>query len=331
MYKNFEWPVPLGYEPVPGEAFIDPEPATLVRVGGQKLQGALTSFLVTRGELEFLPSGERVSLDISIADIVQLRLTRPVRMRARGAAAAPDKQPFRVDFVNGEVLEGMTRGSEVRSAGIFLYIGTYDDFVVRSFVPTKAIKRHQLSDTPSGRAGSLAEYLQVPNNFRAGIVSREQLHAALERQSAMPMIRLGEALVGSRRITADQLRQAVELQKRKRNQPLGEILIELGHLTRPDLYHALSQQLAIPAVDLKNFTIDPLAIEAVPKGMVREFVILPLCFDGEAIVVAMGNPLDPAPAEKIRLITRRVVRPVLAHPADLAEAIRLSYSPSLAF
>jgi hypothetical protein len=242
-----------------------------------------------------------------------------------------------VDFVNGDVLEGETLGVEVQSAGIFLSIVSYGDVIVRTFVPTSAIKRHRVgkpagevsSGTHAGirfrRNGSLAEYFQVPYNFNAAIVSRVQLQAALDRQNAMPMIRLGEALVESTRITADQLRQAIELQKQKRSQQLGEILVDLGHITRPELFRALSQQLAIPAVDLKKFIIDPLAVEAVPKELIREFVILPLCFDGDAIVVAMSDPLDPAPAERIRFITRRVVRPVLALLEDLVDAIRLNY------
>src|SRR5688500_141319 len=130
MYSAFDWPIPPSYELVPGDDFSGPEPALLVLARGQKIQGSLTRFLPTHGIVEFLPSRGRINLDVPLADVVQLRLTRAVLVRARSialedqaakSAPEPQKQPYRVELVNGEILEGVTLGFIVHSTGLLVF------------------------------------------------------------------------------------------------------------------------------------------------------------------------------------------------------------------
>jgi len=354
MYENFEWPVPAFYELPAGQHFVGDEPAFLILARGQRITGSLTRFLPTHGIVEFLPSRGRVNLDVPLADIVQLRLTRPLIFRQRPSTLGErgieldqpsQQQPFTIELTNGETLSGETVGFEIQSAGLFLYLVNYGNSILRVFIPALAIRSRQIGK----RIGEILvqSNLVTDTQVRSGlerqkalreqklgdllteerVISEDQLRVALERQRSMPMVRLGEALVSTGIITEIQLEAALMLQKQNRKKMLGDILLEAGHVTRQDLFRALSQKLGIPSVDLKNFDIDPAVLKLVPASLVQELNVFPLCLDGQALVVAMVNPLDPTPFERIRFITQRTVTPVMATAEDIAEQIRLYYSP----
>ena len=157
MFSNFEWPKPPYFELPSGTESTGHEPALLMFVRGHKMIGLLTRFLPSHGVVEFLPARGRVNIEIPIADILQLRLTRPIVYRPRATEleqraeelAKPSlKQPFRVEFSNGEVLEGDSMGFEQQSAGLFLYVVHYADAVLRVFVPASSLKSHQIGKPP---------------------------------------------------------------------------------------------------------------------------------------------------------------------------------------
>jgi hypothetical protein len=53
------------------------------------------------------------------------------------------------------------------------------------------------------------------------------------------IMKLGEYLIQNKLITSDQLNQALELQKKKPEQKIGEILVELEYLTPEALQKAI--------------------------------------------------------------------------------------------
>lgn len=348
MRDNFEWPIPPFYELPEGREFVGHEPAFLMLARGQKVTGSLTRFLPTHGVIEFLPSRGRVNLDVPLADVLQLRLTRPLVFRQRvstlekrGAEfSQPLRQhPFTVELVNGETLSGETVGFEVQNAGLFLYLVNYKDSILRVFIPAGAIKSQQIGKrigeilvqrnvVTDSQIRSGLERQKVLREQKLGdllaeerVISEDQLHGALERQRSMPLVRLGEALVSTEIITEAQLENALELQKQNRKKMLGDILLDAGYVTKQDLFRALSQKLGIPSVDLKKFDFDPSVFNLLPVSLLYEFNVIPLCFDGNALVVAMENPLNPAPVERIRFITQRQVTPVIAVPEDIVAQI----------
>ena len=353
MFSNFQWPIPASFELPPGEEFAGHEPAILMFVRGPKLGGSLTRFLPSHGTVDFLPERGRVNIEVPIADLLQLRLTRPIIFKPRATqleqhaseVAKPSlKQPFRMELRNGEVLTGETMGFEQQGAGVFLYVTHHGDAVLRLFIPATSIKSQEIGK-PLGQM-LVDEKLLTQTQVEGGLtrqrelreqslgelltaqkaITREDLRAAIERQRSTPMVKLGEALVASKVISEDHLAQALEQQKNNRSRALGEILIDLKHLSRADLNRALAQKLGIPVVDLKQFRIDPAAIKRVPGSIARDFHVVPLCFDDETLVLAMSNPLDPAPIEKVRFFVQGPVTPVMAFAEDIADAIDAYYS-----
>ena len=351
LARPIDWPLPPYYELMDEAVAPREEPALALLRDGRRLIGKLVRFDSAEGLFDLLPHGGEL-INVAPQDLLELRLTRPVMLQRRrsvldaaadAAAAESDCQTFRITLANDSVVEGETLGFETHTLGLFLYVDEQGDGVTRIFVPSQAIKHKQIGrrlgdllvseqavtprqitaaieDQTARRNRKLGDYLT-----REQIISRSDLAAAIERQRQMPVLRLGEALVAMNLITEPQLEDALERQKQHRGRPLGEILIGLGFITRDDVKRTLTQQLGIPFVDLSRYEIDPAVLKLVPGAVAAEYNVLPLCIDGRKLVLAVENPLDPVPLDRIRFLSGMPIAPVMAVGDELRTALRQHY------
>ena len=348
--KPLDWPNPPFHEPQDDHPPAQ-EPAYAVLRDERTVIGNLTGFDAPAGLIE-LAGDDGTTVTIASQDLLELRLTRPLKLRRRRSVleeraenldVPAESQKFQVVLINDRVIEGETAGFDMHSHGLFLFVRANGEGILRTFIPAEAIKHKQigsrlgdllvsenrLSPTQvdaaieqqhARRSQKLGEFLT-----REQIISRGDLAAAIERLRSRPVMRLGEALLAMRRISVDQLDQALARQKENRGKPLGQILVEQGLITREELKRTLTQQLGIPFVDLSRFEPEGAATKIVPAAVAAEFNVLPLCFDGRALVLAVENPLDPGPLDKIRFLTGLPVAPVMADGTELRAAVRLHY------
>ena len=349
MYTNFEWPLPHYHEAPPAARFDGHEPAVVRLVDGRSIEGVLTRFLPSHGVVEFTPSKERANVNFSLTEIEQLQLTHPVVLRPRddegeldrrGPVARPSEtQSVRLEFVNGNVLTAETAGFDMQEAGLFLFVRDSDHKVTRTFVPASSIKKEQIGPLIGKTLveqkiltdGDVEKALERQKQLRTQkigeilaeqkVISREQLHEALERERGMPLVKLGEALVKLKLLTKDELSIALDVQRENRKKPLGEILLDLGLLSKEQLSHAMAQKLGIPMVDLSRFQIDPAVLKVLPEELVRKSKVVPLCYDKGQLVVAMIDPLDQEPLERVRFFTQAQVATVMATGEDIRRTI----------
>lgn len=169
---------------------------------------------------------------------------------------------------------------------------------------------------PTGGAGDLSTVERVRNP--------EQLRQALRRENAVSTLKLGTRLLELRLISQDQLNGALQLQ-RTDSRHLGEILYDLGLVSREHLYQVLCEKLGIPLIELSRFDIDAAVLRLVPEELVRSSGVLPLCRSDGNLVVAVSDPLDPTPIERVRFAVQMPVVPVLASREDIDQAIRMRY------
>src|SRR5271156_3777735 len=83
--------------------------------------------------------------------------------------------------------------------------------------------------------------------------------------------RLGEILVKDSLITADQLRQALDHQK-KTGGRLGTCLVKLGLVSDDDITAVLSRPYGVPSINLKFYEVDPAVISSCrrkPPSVIR--------------------------------------------------------------
>ncbi|MCM8809914.1 MAG: hypothetical protein NC934_07105 [Candidatus Omnitrophica bacterium] len=102
-------------------------------------------------------------------------------------------------------------------------------------------------------------------------------------------LKLGQILLLRKIITAKQLKQALDLQK-KESKPIGEILLSMGLLKEEDILEAVMTQSNIPYLDPENFQIDPRAITCIPKEIAEKEIVFPIAVQGKRLTVIMANP-----------------------------------------
>ncbi|RQO55310.1 MSHA biogenesis protein MshE [Paucibacter sp. KBW04] len=125
-------------------------------------------------------------------------------------------------------------------------------------------------------------------------------------------VRLGDVLVQQQLISEAQLQQALELQ-RSSGKKLGRLLIEAGLITEEALAHVLARQLRIPFVNLKTFPLKTDLVRLLSETPARRFRAIVLEDRGEALLVAMADPLDLFAYDELsRLLKRRINMAVVA-------------------
>ncbi len=110
--------------------------------------------------------------------------------------------------------------------------------------------------------------------------------------------RLGDLLVEEGIITDDQVMQALTAQKQN-GRKLGDTLIQLGFLSEQQMLEFLSQQLALPLIDLSRAQVDLDAVQLLPEVHARRLRALVISQQNGALNVAMSDPADLFAQESI--------------------------------
>lgn len=132
--------------------------------------------------------------------------------------------------------------------------------------------------------------------------------------------RLRQALVEEGLLTAEQLK-AAGMRAGRDNEPLGQVLVNMGFVTVEQLAGFIGEKLHIPCVDIGNYAIDPKVLELIPGEIARRRRILPLFRIEDALTVAMPDPLDVISLDEISRIAGCRVEPVIASAGSIEAAI----------
>jgi len=136
--------------------------------------------------------------------------------------------------------------------------------------------------------------------------------------------KLGEILVANSIITAKQLEEALEYQK-KTGLKLGQILLEKKYITEKQLLEFLSKQFSIRFVEISNIEISPEVIKIVPEAIARKYTLIPIEKNDNIISVAMVDPLNIVILDELKLMTGYNIEPVFALEDDILSAIDKYY------
>lgn len=114
-------------------------------------------------------------------------------------------------------------------------------------------------------------------------------------------LRLGDLLLQEQIISDEQLKQALEDQ-RKTDKKLGRTLIDMGYITEEQLLRFLSHQLNIPFVDLSRRAIPAAVVNLLTEVQARRYRALAIENRGDSVLVAMGDPADLQALDQLELI-----------------------------
>lgn len=136
---------------------------------------------------------------------------------------------------------------------------------------------------------------------------------------------LGEMLVQAGLITAQQLKDALKLQRKSPGQLLGTILMQEEWTTEDAIAQAVACQLDLPLVDITPNACEPDAVRLLDRDICTWHVCVPVRVSAKRLVVAMANPLDEAAIQKMQEKSRREIRPVVATGSTILGAIESLY------
>ncbi len=135
---------------------------------------------------------------------------------------------------------------------------------------------------------------------------------------------IGEILVRRHLITAKQLQEALEIQK-KEEKYVGEILIQLGYLDERDIVVALVVQCSLPYIAVNKYQIDPNVIKLIPEEMARSLHLIPLDRVGNVLSVVMASPLTQTVKDQLEKITNCRIATFIATKSEIDQAISRWY------
>jgi type IV pilus assembly protein PilB len=138
-------------------------------------------------------------------------------------------------------------------------------------------------------------------------------------------VRIGELLLKEKRITVEQLQEALTHQ-RQHGGKLGLNLIKLGFVKDSDITALLSKQYGVPSISLAEFEVDPSVVKLVSAETAHKYQIVPLARAGATLTIAMIDPTNVFAMDDIRFMTGYNVEPVVASEIAVLDAIQRYYA-----
>lgn len=133
---------------------------------------------------------------------------------------------------------------------------------------------------------------------------------------AAPPRGIGEVLIEMGAITRPVLEAALQRQKQGGGR-LGEVLVAMGSVTPEVLGDGLARRLNVPRARL-GAQIDPAILNLLDDRSRRRYKVIPLAVEASgALVLAMADPTDVLTIDDLRMLISRDIRPALALESEI--------------
>ena len=144
--------------------------------------------------------------------------------------------------------------------------------------------------------------------------------------------RMGEVLLAEGVITAEQLSEALELQRepQHRGHRLGQVLALLGHASEMQVAQSLAEHLGLEHVDLSRVVAAPDVVRLLPQHIVERTGAIALDrHPNGALIVASSDPTNVLALDDVRLYTRcNEIMVVVATATQIREHLARAWSLS---
>src|ERR687898_379240 len=137
-------------------------------------------------------------------------------------------------------------------------------------------------------------------------------------------VRIGELLLKEKRITPEQLQEALNYQ-RQHGGKLGFNLVKLGYVRDDEITALLSKQYGVPSIALGQFEIDASVIKLVPAETAQKYQIVPLSRAGATLTIAMTDPTNVFAMGDVKVLEdlEEISAEMLAKQGEEAPIIKL--------
>jgi type II secretory ATPase GspE/PulE/Tfp pilus assembly ATPase PilB-like protein len=134
-------------------------------------------------------------------------------------------------------------------------------------------------------------------------------------------MKIGQLLRNRSYLSESSLESALQIQQQRSNgDRVGDILLEMGHVTKSQIDEVLALQAGIAPADLADISISQEVLGLIPPELVNKYGILPISRLNGSLTIAMTDPFHTQAIEDIRLVTGHSLKRLYADPDDLEKA-----------
>lgn len=143
----------------------------------------------------------------------------------------------------------------------------------------------------------------------------------------MKAVPLGQLLIEGGHLTETQLEECLHIQQNNRGTRLGDLLVQLGYVTEDIKIQVLAKRLNVDIIDISNIKFQPEVVFLIPEDIAKKYHICAVKkeLDG-TLYVATSDPLDLAALDEVSMVSGFRVVPLLAKTEDIAKAIENNYA-----
>ncbi len=162
--------------------------------------------------------------------------------------------------------------------------------------------------------------------------ARAPTATAAKPKAKMPPIeqlrgrQIGRVLIKMGKLRRQQVQEALDIQKQKR-EPLGQILVQLGHITEDDLSIARAAQCGMGMVDLGKVDVAPDVVAIMSAQMAQTYRAVPFDLNRERneLSLALDNPDNFRATDDLKTLLGFNIKSFLCSPKELQAAIDRFY------
>ena len=135
---------------------------------------------------------------------------------------------------------------------------------------------------------------------------------------------IGEILCDMGFVDDAEVEEALRVQEREGGK-LGDILIQLGYVSEPDVLFAIAEQTGMEVADLDDTEVEPTVIDMIPKTFAETYRVCPVGHEAGVLVVALADPMNPTVLDDLRFMLNLEVRGAVSTQAAVERAILRYY------
>lgn len=137
----------------------------------------------------------------------------------------------------------------------------------------------------------------------------------VDRREEIESILLSKGIISREELAAAHKKQEED------GSSLVEALTEMDLIDETTVASLLASQKDLSFIDLNEYKVNASATSAISEEMARRYLILPIDFEGDHLVVAMVDPGNVFAIDDLRIVTGYGIKPVVVTKSDLLSAI----------
>jgi type IV pilus assembly protein PilB len=140
--------------------------------------------------------------------------------------------------------------------------------------------------------------------------------------------RIADTLIADGLLSADQLNEVLDLQK-KQGGRLLKLLLDRQHVTEQDMMVSMGRSLGTSPINLGKMRAPQEIVEMIPKDMALSYKMVPVACLGKKLFVAMADPLNVLAMDDLRRVRPNMqIVPLITTEKAVADFLNNAQSPA---